>query len=135
MKARGIATQEQVLRTPFPYLDARVYLDTAAAGLCWQGHGDAVGRFYDGVKHRGYDAAPEWRRVAPAVLGCTRELGRHLMQQRWGRVDEAMEERRELLLLMKRMHLDADGRRCLLSLEQAAHESELAVAAMINRHR
>jgi hypothetical protein len=81
------------------------------------------------------EGAPEWRRVAAAVLGCTRELGRHLMQQRWGRVDEAMEERRELLLLMKRMCLDADGRRCLLSLEQAAHESELAVAAMINRAR
>jgi hypothetical protein len=81
------------------------------------------------------EAAPEWRRVAAAVLGCTRELGRHLMQQRWGRVDEAMEERRELLMLMKRMYLDADGRRCLLSLEQAAHESELAVAAMVNRRR
>jgi hypothetical protein len=81
------------------------------------------------------EAAPEWRRVAAAVLGCTRELGRHLMQQRWGRVDEAMEERRELLMLMKRMYLDADGRRCLLSLEQAAHESELAVAAMMNRAR
>jgi hypothetical protein len=81
------------------------------------------------------EAAPEWRRVAAAVLGCTRELGRHLMQQRWGRVDEALEERRELLMLMKRMYLDADGRRCLLSLEQAAHESELAVAAMINQRR
>jgi hypothetical protein len=81
------------------------------------------------------ESAPEWRRVAAAVLGCTRELGRHLMQQRWGRVDEAMEERRELLVLMKRMYLDADGRRCLLSLEQAAHESELAIAAMINRAR
>ncbi len=75
-------------------------------------------------------AAPEWRRVAAAVLGCTRELGRHLMQQRWGRVEEAMDERRELLILMRRMQLDADGRRCLLSLEQAAHESELAVAQM-----
>jgi hypothetical protein len=81
------------------------------------------------------ESAPEWRRVAAAVLGCTRELGRHLMQQRWGRVDEAMEERRELLILMKRMHLDADGRRCLLSLEQAAHESELAIAAMMNQRR
>ena len=79
------------------------------------------------------DGAPEWRRVAAAVLGCTRELGRHLMQQRWSRVDEAMEERRELLVLMKRMYLDVDGRRCLLSLEQAAHESELAIAAM-DRH-
>jgi hypothetical protein len=83
----------------------------------------------------GSESAPEWRRFAAAVLACTRELGRHLMQQRWGRVDEAMEERRELLMLMKRMYLDADGRRCLLSLEQAAHESELAVAAMINRRR
>jgi hypothetical protein len=44
-----------------------------------------------------------------------------------------MDERRELLVLMKRMYLDADGRRCLLSLEQAAHESELAVAAMSQR--
>jgi hypothetical protein len=33
------------------------------------------------------------------------------------------------------MHLDADGRRCLLSLEQAAHESELAIAAMMNQRR
>ena len=76
-------------------------------------------------------SAAEWRRVAAAVLGCTRELGRHLMQQRWARVDEALEERRELLLFMKRMHLDSDGRRCLLSLEQATHESELAIAAMV----
>jgi hypothetical protein len=77
--------------------------------------------------------APEWRRVAAAVLACTRELGRHIMQQRWGRVDEALDERRELLTLMKRMCLDADGRRCLLSLEQATHESELAVAQMAGR--
>ncbi len=78
-------------------------------------------------------ASPEWRRVAAAVLSSTRELGRHLMQQRWSHVEEAMDERRELLVLMKRMYLDADGRRCLLSLEQAAHESELAVAAMSQR--
>ncbi|VWX62926.1 Selenocysteine lyase/Cysteine desulfurase [Burkholderiales bacterium 8X] len=44
----------------FPYLDERVYLDTAAAGLCWKGHGEAVARFYDDVKNRGYDARPEW---------------------------------------------------------------------------
>jgi hypothetical protein len=76
------------------------------------------------------DGAPEWRRVAAAVLTCTRELGRHLMQHRWSRVDESMEERRELLLLLGRMRLDADGRRCLVSLEQATQESELAVASM-----
>src|SRR5262245_61902092 len=71
------------------------------------------------------DGAPEWRRVAAAVLACTRELGRHLMQRRFGRAEEAMEERRELLLMLRRMRLDADGRRCLLSLEQATRESEL----------
>ena len=65
------------LRAPFPYLNERVYLDTAAAGLCWQGHGAAVSRFFDTVKSRGYDAAPQWRaetsrlraRLA-AWLGC-----------------------------------------------------------------
>jgi hypothetical protein len=81
------------------------------------------------------DGAPEWRRVAAAVLACTRELGRHLMQQRWGRADEAMEERRELLSFMKQMQLDAEGRHCFKSLEQATGESERAVAAMTNWNR
>jgi hypothetical protein len=79
------------------------------------------------------DGAPEWRRIAAAVLACTRELGRHLMQQRWSRVDEAMGERRELLAVLARMRLDADGRRCLVSLRDAARESELAVAAITAR--
>jgi len=79
------------------------------------------------------DGAPEWRRVAAAVLACTRELGRHLMQQRWSRVDEAIAERRELLDVLRRMHLDADGRRCLISLDGATRESELAVAAITGR--
>ena len=50
-------------REPFPYLRERVYLDTAAAGLTWRGHGTAVARFYDDVKSRGYDARPEWQAV------------------------------------------------------------------------
>lgn len=50
----------QRLRAPFPYLRERTYLDTAAAGLTWLGHGAAVARFYDEVKSRGYDARPEW---------------------------------------------------------------------------
>lgn len=54
------ATDVQSLRDPFPYLRERVYLDTAAAGLCWRGHGAAVARFFDEVKSRGYDARPEW---------------------------------------------------------------------------
>jgi hypothetical protein len=76
------------------------------------------------------DGAPEWRRVAAAVLACTREVGRYLMQQRWSRVDEAIAERRELIDVLRHMRLDADGRRCLISLEGAARESELAVAAI-----
>lgn len=44
----------------FPYLAGRAYLDTAAAGLTWQGHGAAVARFFDTVKSRGIDARPEW---------------------------------------------------------------------------
>ena len=32
-----------------------------------------------------------------AVLACTHELTQHLLEQRWGRVVEAMSERRELL--------------------------------------
>ncbi len=79
------------------------------------------------------ESAPEWRRVAAAVLACTRELGRHLMQQRWSRVREAIDERRELLTLMKEMYLDADGRRCLVSLQQAVRESEAAIASMVER--
>jgi hypothetical protein len=79
------------------------------------------------------DGAPEWRRIAAAVLACTRELGRHLMQQRWSRVGEAMAERRELLTVLARMRLDTDGRRCLISLRDAVSESELAVAAITAR--
>jgi len=77
--------------------------------------------------------APSWRRVAAGILACTRELGRHLMQQRWGRVDEALDERRALLVLMQQMFLDPEGRSCLRALEQATQESELAVATMTRR--
>lgn len=78
---------------------------------------------------------PAWQRVASAVLACTHELSRHLLEQRWVRVDEALRERRELLDGMARMPLDADGRRCLTSLRQAAFESEQAVLAMMGTSR
>src|SRR5688572_25146126 len=74
----------------------------------------------------------EWRNVARAVLACTQELSRHLLDHRWVRVDEALRERRELLDGLARMPLDADGRRCLLALRQAAEESEFAIAQMMN---
>jgi cysteine desulfurase / selenocysteine lyase len=54
-------------REPFPYLRERIYLDTAAAGLTWRGHGAAVARFYDDVKSRGYDARPEWQAATQKV--------------------------------------------------------------------
>ena len=54
-------------REPFPHLCERVYLDTAAAGLTWRGHGAAVARFYDDVKSRGYDARPEWQGLTQKV--------------------------------------------------------------------
>ena len=57
------------VRTAFPHLQSRVYLDTAAAGLTWQGHGAAVARFYDDVKSRGYDARPEWLAMTERVRG------------------------------------------------------------------
>ena len=76
-------------------------------------------------------APTEWQRVAAAVLACTHELSRHLLEQRWVRVDETIRERRELLANMALMSLDAEGRRCLLSLDQAAEESEVAITAMM----
>jgi cysteine desulfurase/selenocysteine lyase len=54
------AMTDAALHTLFPYLRERTYLDTAAAGLSWAGHGSAVARFYDELKNRGYDARPEW---------------------------------------------------------------------------
>ena len=80
-------------------------------------------------------APADWRRVASAVLACTHELARHLLDHRWVRVDEVMRERRELMDGMSRMPLDADGRRCLHSLRQAADESERAISAMVGSPR
>jgi len=81
------------------------------------------------------DARADWRRVASAVLACTHELTQHLLEQRWGRVTEAMSERRELLACMAAMPLDVDGRRSLLSLQQAAGESDAALNSMMNARR
>ena len=77
----------------------------------------------------------DWRRVAAAVLACTNDLSEELREQRWGNVDEALRERRELLDMLARMALDTDGRRCLVSLEQAVDESESAIHAMMGTAR
>jgi len=76
-----------------------------------------------------------WRRVAAAILASTWDLSRHLCEQRWGRVNEEISERRELLDLMRAMQLDATGRSALRSLDEAALESERAIAAMMGKCR
>jgi len=80
------------------------------------------------------DANNSWRRVAAAILASTWDLSRYLGEQRWGRVNEEISERRELLDLMRAMHLDANGRSALRSLDEAALESERAIAAMMGRN-
>lgn len=86
------------------------------------------------VRGTGLPVAPnpasDWRRLAQAVVACTHELSRHLVEQRWGRVDEAMRERRELLEGFAQLLLDGEGRNCLRSLSDAVRESESAIAAM-----
>jgi hypothetical protein len=50
-------------------------------------------------------------------------------------VVEAMSERRELLACMAALPLDVEGRRSLLSLQQATAESEDALHAMMGEKR
>jgi len=78
-------------------------------------------------------SAPDagWRRVAEAILASTWDVTRFMREQRWGRVHEELSERRELLGLMRAMELDANGRACYRSLDEAALESERAIAAMM----
>ena len=80
-------------------------------------------------------AASDWRRLAQAVIACTHELAQHLVEHRWGRVDEALRDRRELLAGLARTPLDVDGRSCLRSLTAAIEESESAIAAMMGSRR
>ncbi len=76
-----------------------------------------------------------WRRVAAAILTSTWNVARYLRDQRWGRVHEELSERRELLGYMRAMHLDANGRSALRALDEAALESERAIAAMMGESR
>ena len=84
---------------------------------------------------RRHPIVEDWRRVAAAVLACTQDIARHLTGQHWSRVDETLRERRELLDMLAEMRLDAEGRRCLASLEQATLESERAVLGMMGAAR
>ena len=85
----------------------------------------------------GSPAEPDagWRRVAASILTSTWNVSRFLHEQRWGRVHEEISERRELLGFMRSLPLDATGRAALRALDQAALESERAIAAMMGESR
>ena len=76
-----------------------------------------------------------WRRVAAAILTSTWNVSRFLHEQRWGRVHEEISDRRELIGFMRSLQLDANGRAALRALDQAALESERAIAAMMGESR
>jgi selenocysteine lyase/cysteine desulfurase len=60
--SRVIAPDDiQAIRADFPYLDECVYLNTAAAGLSWNGEGRAAALFYDKAKQRGMNGMSIWR--------------------------------------------------------------------------
>jgi hypothetical protein len=81
------------------------------------------------VAHAASDVG--WRRIASAILASTWDVTRYLREQRWGMVHEELGERRELLGHMRSMQLDANGRACYRSLDEAALESERAITAMM----
>ena len=79
------------------------------------------------------EADAGWRRVASAILASTWDVTRFMREQRWGRVHEEISERRELIGFMRSLQLDANGRAALRALDQAALESERAIAAMMGK--
>jgi hypothetical protein len=81
------------------------------------------------------EADTGWRRVATAIVTSTWNVSRYLREQRWGRVHEEISERRELLGFMRALQLDANGRAALRALDEAALESERAIAAMMGESR
>ncbi len=49
------------VREDFPYLQGRVYLNSAGAGLAWRGQTEAAGRYYDGTARMGADGRLLWQ--------------------------------------------------------------------------
>ena len=47
-------------REEFPYLDGKIYLNSAGAGLAWSGQTAAVSRYYDGAARMGADGQVLW---------------------------------------------------------------------------
>ena len=61
------------VRADFPYLDERIYLNTASTGIARRGAGQGVARFFDDMYSRGFDGRDLWRSVADEVRG---QIGR-----------------------------------------------------------
>lgn len=51
------------VRAQFPYLDQRVYLNTASTGIARNGAGRAAGIFFDEMYSKGFDGGAQWRSV------------------------------------------------------------------------
>jgi len=62
-----MALDPVAMRRDFPYLDQRLYLNTASTGIGRLGSGQDVARFFEKMYSRGYDGAAEWRAIAGAV--------------------------------------------------------------------
>ncbi|TKT81032.1 aminotransferase class V-fold PLP-dependent enzyme [Aquamicrobium sp. LC103] len=55
------------VRQQFPYLDQRVYLNTASTGISRRDAGQAAGRFFDEMYSKGFDGRDLWRSVIADV--------------------------------------------------------------------
>jgi selenocysteine lyase/cysteine desulfurase len=62
------------VRAAFPFLEHNVYLNTAAAGLSWNGQGRAAAEFYDSGKSKGMGGAAEWAATVAATKAELAEL-------------------------------------------------------------
>jgi len=65
----GMGFDIERVRADFPYLDERIYLNTASTGVARRGAGQGVARFFDDMYSRGFDGRDRWRSVADEVRG------------------------------------------------------------------
>jgi hypothetical protein len=68
-----------------------------------------------------------WRAIADEVVHCSEAISASLALGRWAKVARLVEERRALLVILRRAALDAAGRRCVRALQEAAEESDAMI--------
>ncbi|MEO3388137.1 aminotransferase class V-fold PLP-dependent enzyme [Mesorhizobium sp. CAU 1741] len=66
----------RAVRADFPYLDERIYLNTASTGIAHRGTGKATARFFDDMYSRGFDGKDRWRSVTDDVKAQVGRLAR-----------------------------------------------------------